>query len=123
MTGRNEKRMCTRTPFLTGVTLRADDGALVSASLLNISISGMLVRTTDQIPAGTTCKIEIVVTGRHSRLVLDAIEGQVVRQEKNELAIQFTSRMEWFVLFNVYSHYCRQDNELSGENSTSVNVD
>ena len=100
--------MCTRTPFLTDVTLRsgaADTG--VQGDLVNISISGMFVRIDQAIPVGTACTIEIIVTGNHSRLVLEDIQGVVVRQDEHGVAIHFTCRMEWFVLFKVYTHYCR----------------
>jgi hypothetical protein len=113
MGGEKERRVCTRTPFLTDVTLSSEaTGTGVKADLLNISISGMLVRVDQIIPVGTSCTVEIIVTGNHSRLLLDDIQGEVVRQDKHGAAIHFTSRMEWFVLFNVYTHYCRQEMEV-----------
>jgi hypothetical protein len=106
----NEKRECTRIPFLTDVVLKAGPGASeIMAELLNISISGMLLKIDHDLPVGTSCTFEIRVAGNHSRLVLEDINGEVVRREQNGLAIHFTSRMEWFVLFTVYTHYCRQE--------------
>lgn len=115
MEEKRERRVCTRTPFLTDVTLGSEAAAAdVKADLLNISISGMFVRVDQVLPVGTSCTIAIIVTGNHSRLLLDDIQGEVVRQDEHGTAIHFTSRMEWFVLFNVYTHYCRQEIETGG---------
>lgn len=108
---KRERRVCTRTPFFTDVILRSGDGdsSPMKAELLNISISGMFVRIDRALSVGTACTIEIRVIGNHSRLVLEDIQGEVVRQDEQGVAIHFTSKMEWFVLFNVYTHYCRQE--------------
>jgi hypothetical protein len=103
-----ERRACTRTLFFTGVTLRAKEVTVeVEADLLDISISGMYVRSEQVLPVGTLCTIEIKVTGNHSCLVLEDILGEVVRKDRQGMAIQFTSPMEWFVLFKIYTHYGR----------------
>ena len=118
---KRERRMCTRTPFFTDVIVRSGDGAIaVHADLEDISITGMFVRIDQAIPVGTPCNVEIRVTGNHSRLLLEDIEGEVVRQDEQGMAIHFTSRMEWFVLFNVYTHYCRQEMEKVGADSSGV---
>lgn len=112
MEERRERRMCTRAPFLTDVALRLGNAdTVVNADLVNISISGMFVRIDQKIPMGTDCTIEIKVSGKHSRLLLEDIQGEVVRQDEHGIAIHFTSKMEWFVLFNIYTHYCRQETE------------
>jgi hypothetical protein len=106
----NEKRECTRIPFLTDVVVKTSlADSEIMAELLNISISGMLLKIDHDLPVGTSCTLEIRVAGNHSRLVLEDISGEVVRRDENGLAIHFTSRMEWFVLFTVYTHYCRQE--------------
>jgi hypothetical protein len=116
MGGKKERRTCTRTPFFTDVSLRSEsDGIDVKADLLNISISGMFVRIDQVVPVGMSCTIEIRVTGNHSRLLLEDIQGEIVRQDEQGVAIHFTSRMEWFVLFSVYTHYCREEMEKIGE--------
>lgn len=113
---KRERRMCTRTPFPTDVTLRlknVDTG--IRAELRDISLSGMFVRIDQLLPVGTACTMEIRVTGKHSRLLLEDIEGEVVRQEEQGIGIQLTFRMEWIVLFTIYTHYCRQAMEKGGE--------
>ncbi len=118
---KRERRICTRTPFLTDVTLRSGDvDTGIEADLLNISISGMFVRIDRVIQVGTPWTIEIRVTGNHSRLLLEDIQGEVVRQDEQGVAIHFTSRMEWFVLFNVYTHYCREEIGQVGSGDSGV---
>lgn len=111
-----EKRSCTRTPFRTDVTLRLGDvDRGIEADLLNISMSGMFIRIDQVIPVGTPCTIEIRVTGNHSRLRLEDIQGEVVRQDEHGVAIHFVSKMEWFVIFKVYTHCSREEIGTAGE--------
>jgi len=118
---KREKRSCTRTPFLTDVTLRLGDvDTGIEADLLNISISGMFVRIEQVIPVGTPCTIEIRVTGNHSRLLLEDIHGEVVRQDEYGMAIHFVSKMEWFIIFKVYTHCCREKIGTAGDGNSEV---
>ena len=116
-----EKRLCTRTPFITDVTLRLGDvDTAIEADLLNISMSGMFIRIDQVIPVGTPCTIEIRVTGNHSRLRLEDIQGEVVRQDEQGVAIQFVSKMEWFVIFKIYTHCSREEIGQDGGNDSGV---
>ena len=113
--------MCTRTSFLTNVILRPTDTVTgIKAELLNISMSGMFIRIDQVIPVGTACTIEIQITGNHSRLLLEDIKGEVVRQDEQGVAIRFTSLMEWFVLFKVYAHYCLEGMGSAGSGDFGV---
>lgn len=108
MSENNDKRVCSRTPFLTDVRLRAKGyDNEIEADLFDISISGMYVQARQTLQVGTLCTIVIKVYGKHSYLLLEDIHGEVVRQDKQGIAIHFTSPMEWFVLFKVYTHYGR----------------
>ncbi len=113
---KRERRSCTRTPFLTDVTLKLGDvDTGIEADLLDISISGMLVRIEQVIPVGTPCTIEIRVIGNHSHLLLEDIQGEVVRQDEHGMAIHFISKMEWFIIFKVYTHCCREKIGTTGD--------
>ncbi|MBV5305286.1 MAG: PilZ domain-containing protein [Desulfobulbaceae bacterium] len=108
MSENNDKRVCSRTLFLTDVRLRVKSSDVeIEADLFDISISGMYVQAKQTLPVGTLCTIVIKLCGNHSCLVLEDIHGEVVRQDKQGVAIHFTSPMEWFVLFKVYTHYGR----------------
>ncbi|MCX5870433.1 MAG: PilZ domain-containing protein [Deltaproteobacteria bacterium] len=118
---KRERRLCTRTPFLTDVTLWLGDvDTGIEADLLNISINGMFVRIDQIIQVGTPCTIEIRVTGNHSRLRLEDIQGEVVRQDEHGVAIHFVSKMEWFVIFKVYTHCSREEIEKVGGGDSGV---
>lgn len=108
MSQEKERRVCSRSLFFTGVTLRVTDMNIeIEADLLDISISGMYVRAGQLLPAGAFCTIVIKITGKHSTLLLEDIQGQVVRQDTEGLAIHFASPLEWFVVFKIYTHYGR----------------
>lgn len=104
----DERRQCTRTPFVTLVLISAGvENVEVEADLQDISISGMYVEMTQRLSLGTLCSIRILIKGKHSRLILDDIQGEVVREGEGGVAIRFISNMEWFVLFKIYTQYAR----------------
>lgn len=104
----NERRQCTRTTFLTTVLVNTGlEDLEVEADLQNISISGMYIELEQPVPLETVCSLQIIIEGKHSRLILDDIKGEVVRQEEGGVAIRFTSNMEWFVLFKIYTQYAK----------------
>ncbi len=109
----DERRQCTRTPFLATVLISTDLEHLeIKADLRDISISGMYVELEQNISVGTVCSSRIIIEGKHSRLILDDIQGEVVREEEGGVAIRFASNMEWFVLFKIYTQFSK--NALSG---------
>lgn len=102
----DEKRQCSRTNFLTEVYISFGEGD-VQADMLDISILGMFVETNADLQLGCECDIRIEIVGCNSKLLLDCIQGVVVRVTQAGVAIRFTSNMEWFVLFKIYSHYSK----------------
>ena len=108
-----ERRKGTRTAFLTRGILSFGDGQEdVEGDLLNISIFGMFIETDRKVAPGSPCAARIVVTARNSRLVIEDIEGSVVRSDQRGLGIQFDARFEWYVLFKIYTHFSRNGDEL-----------
>mgnify|MGYP001545781045 CR=1 FL=1 len=108
MNNYNERRERDRTPFVTDVTLICEDGDVsVEAELQDISIIGMFIRTDRELRAGTTCEIIISISAKNSRLILEDIYGEVIRVSDEGAALRFTSNMEWFVLFKIYTHYSK----------------
>ncbi|MBU0945659.1 MAG: PilZ domain-containing protein [Proteobacteria bacterium] len=103
-----DRRQCTRTHFMTMALIRVElEDLEVQADLQDISITGMYVGLEKSLSPGTICSIQIFIKGKHSDLILDDIEGEVVREGEGGMAIRFTSNMEWFVLFTIYSQYAR----------------
>lgn len=104
-----ERRGRVRTPFITDAVISCDSVTLRTAvDLVNISISGMYVETDTSIAADSICDIRIVIRGKHSRLILDDIQGVVIRNDEKGFAVKFTSDMEWFVLFKIYTRYVKE---------------
>jgi len=104
----HERRKGMRTRYVTTVFLTfADEQEQLQGELQDISLSGMYVGTERQVAIGTTCSIRIVITARDSRLTLEDLQGQVVRRDAGGMGIRFAARFEWYVLFNIYSHFGR----------------
>lgn len=111
-----ERRQCTRTFFSTRAQVLLDSGStIIEGELQDISIFGMFIETKARISVGSSCSIQIIISAQHSRLLLEDIQGVVVRMGDNGLGIQFTSNMEWFVIFKIYTHF-------SGHSSTDPNI-
>lgn len=109
----HERRKGTRTPFVTRAYLVFADGQTdLEGELQDISIFGMFVETAGEVVVGSSCSIRIAITARNSRLVIDGIEGVIARNGGRGVGIQFTSNMEWFVIFKVYTHFSKNGEEL-----------
>jgi len=102
----HERRKGMRTRYVTTVILTFPDGQeQLEGGLQDISLFGMYVGTDRQVEIETICSIRIVISARHSRLILDDLQGKVVRQDANGLGIRFAAKLEWYVLFNIYTHF------------------
>jgi hypothetical protein len=87
----DDKRKRTRVHFETQVVLKTDVSEITAgANSSDISMKGMFVSTDEKVPVGTSCDIEIVLSGTTSRLALN-IEGVVARLDKGGLGITFNS--------------------------------
>ena len=101
-----ERRQCTRAFFSTRAQVLLDSGhTIIEGKLQDISIIGMFIETNASIPVGSSCSIQIIIPAQNSRLILEDIQGVVVRSMDTGLGIQFTSNMEWFVIFKIYTHF------------------
>ncbi len=108
MASYQEKRECDRTKFIADVTIVCDGEEVVAqAELRDISIVGLFVEAQHEVPVGSSCEIIITINAKNSRLTLDNIFGEVTRVSSSGLALRFTSNMEWFVLFKIYTHYSK----------------
>lgn len=87
----DNKRKRTRVHFETQVVLKTDVSEIkAGANSSDISTKGIFISTGEKIPTGTSCDIEIVLSGTTSRLALN-IKGVVARQDKDGLGIMFNS--------------------------------
>lgn len=105
-----ERRQATRTRFVTHVNIRPHfSEQVVAGELVDISLEGMFVKAETLLEVDIECAVEVVIQGKNSRLVLDDIEAVVIRQDNVGFALRFTSSMEWWLLFSVYTQYAKQE--------------
>lgn len=111
-----DRRERVRTGFVTDVTLICENEKIdVVAEMKDISIMGMFVRTDHDFVPGSCCDVIISIAAKNSRLTLDNISAKVVRTSREGVALQFTSNMEWFVLFKIYTHHSKKGLPKSDE--------
>lgn len=85
----NEKREFVRVPFMIGTTVRISDRTIWSGNTLDVSMNGLRVLTTDNVPPeGTFCEVEIVLAEAPEPVVIEA-RGSIVRSEPGTLAVHF----------------------------------
>lgn len=102
----NDNRLCHRTEFYAQVEVQTKDKQqTLHGAMTDVSMFGAFLKVTETLPVNSLCDLNITISARNSRLVLEKIEGIVVRQEEEGIGIRFTSNMEWYALFNVYSCY------------------
>jgi hypothetical protein len=84
-----EKRKNVRINFNTRVVLKCEGQTILSdADTRDISLKGMFIKTDRKLAVGTSCDLELVLSGASTNLSL-AIEGKIARQEAGGLAVSF----------------------------------
>ncbi|MBU0995531.1 MAG: PilZ domain-containing protein [Proteobacteria bacterium] len=87
----SEKRQGERVSFETKVFLKTSDKEIhVDGSSRDLSMRGLFVKTAEDFLMGTSCDIEIVLTGTVDNVVLK-MKGTVVRKEPSGMALYFNS--------------------------------
>ena len=85
----SEKRKRVRVPFRTEIIIDYDDQKMhFGGDSVNLSLSGMLVETGEEIPIGTTCRIRLRLTGTREPIEL-TMDGRVVRQDHLGFGVRF----------------------------------
>jgi hypothetical protein len=78
------------------------EGVIISGPIRDISIAGLYVETAEPPEPGSRFEIEIVVSGKHSKMILGSMSGRVVRTDDSGLALIFDQRFEWFAIVPLY---------------------
>ena len=47
-------------------------------------------------------RIEIVLEGKHSRLVIDQLSGVVTRSDADGVAVEFSEKFEWLAMVPIF---------------------
>jgi len=96
-----ECRKSFRMPFNGEVRFRAN-GQGFRGVIQNLSSTGFFMKTDDRIPEAIECEIEIVMSGKYSRLKIDRLRGQVIRSEESGVGVEFAEHLEWVALIPIY---------------------
>ncbi len=89
MENRANQRKFTRVPIGYRVKVLAEEKTLACPSAVNISMNGILVRTSEHLPLGTACHVIIFVLEDGSETKILAW-GTVVRNNSEDMAIRFS---------------------------------
>ena len=84
-----EQRSLTRVPIGYRVKIMADEKDIVCPAAINISMNGILVRTTERLPVGMGCYVIIFVLENGEEFKILAW-GIVVRNAPEGMAIRFS---------------------------------
>ena len=76
-------------------------------------MGGIYIEAGDLFDPGTVCEVEVVLTARHSKIVLH-IQGEVTRNDGKGLAVRFDNDMEWWAIFAIYGQYGKPSAKLFG---------
>lgn len=82
-----EKRKNTRVPFNIESAV-GYQGRTVKGEVVNLSLTGMLFKSSDEIPIHTPLDIVFFLTGTTSRLTIN-LNGKAVRVDERGTAIEF----------------------------------
>jgi hypothetical protein len=83
-----EDRIQPRVIFHVSASLEFD-GNDVNGNVENLSLSGMLINTTDPVPEKTEGEVTVYLSGSSSELTLN-MSCEVIRREKHGIAVKFT---------------------------------
>jgi PilZ domain len=84
-----EKRKFTRIPFHTRITVTNGETAYLSNRLRDIGLGGAFIFMDEFAPDGACCTLDIELIGPASLLRIE-IEGEIVRVQRDGIAIKFT---------------------------------
>ncbi len=98
-----ERRKSFRMPFNAKVFCRTNGGEF-HGTIENLSSTGLFMKSKNYPSVMTSCDLEIVLNGTHSRLRIDSLKGQVVRGDEIGAGIQFSERLEGVALIPIYNH-------------------
>ncbi|MEJ2056761.1 MAG: PilZ domain-containing protein [Desulfofustis sp.] len=105
MRKKSERRAAFRMDVVSKAICRLIDGdQVISGPIKDISILGLYMEADGRPDIGSEFDIEIILSGRHSEMVLGSMSGKVARLDDHGLAITFDERFEWFAMVPLYFH-------------------
>lgn len=103
-----DRRVSFRIPFASSAVCHvAGTDQEYGGTLRDISITSLFMETDDCRDVGYKCDLDIVLEGKHSRLVIENVNGRITRRDDKGVAICFDEHLEWFNLMPLYFHKMR----------------
>jgi len=103
-----DRRVSFRIPFASSAVCHvAATDQEYGGTLRDISITSLFMETDKCRDVGDKCDLDIVLEGKHSRLVIENVNGRIIRRDDNGVAITFDEHLEWFNLMPLYFHKMR----------------
>lgn len=90
MNSSSGQRRFTRVPIKLRVEIYADDAKIECEETRDVSLSGVYLVTSRQLPLGTRCRIVLLLGGPNSDLEVQ-LDGQIVRVDSGGMAAEFTA--------------------------------
>ena len=99
----HERRAAFRMDVVSKAICRlTSEAETISGPIKDISIAGLYLETTAKPAIDSRFYVEIVLSGRHSEMVIGSMTAVIVRHDDSGLAIRFDERFEWFAMVPLY---------------------
>ncbi len=108
MYNREERRETSRLQLKTPVTLSDNKNNTSFGTIMDLSATGALIRTTESLLVNKQYTLTIQLTGEHSKLLIGDLSVSIIRHEADQVGVKFTDKMEWLTIFYVYKSKCNQ---------------
>jgi len=98
-----ERRKSYRLPFNAKVVCSIKpDNQVYPGTINDISADGFSMKADSCPSIGSKCDIEIIIEGTNSRLKIDQLSGDVVREISDGVSVVFEKKLEWLSLVPIY---------------------
>lgn len=88
---------------------------LIKGVVRDLSASGIYLNTYDNHEVTGQCNLQLILNGKHSRIDITNISGEIVRSDINGLAISFDNPFEWVALIAIYGNKMKKQNMIDAE--------
>ncbi len=105
----DEKRTTARLALDSKICIIDEQQKEIEGTLLNLSATGVLVKTDRPLSTDSNCDLSIIIEGENSNLVINKLAAKVVRCNGDVLALEFSNKMEWLALFYIYKNKFNMD--------------
>ncbi|MBF0117912.1 MAG: PilZ domain-containing protein [Desulfobacterales bacterium] len=87
----NERREKIRVDFNTKIVLKVGSSEFrIDGSSKDLSLNGVFINTTENIPTGEKCSVEVHLSGMTEDITLE-MKGKTTRKDKGGIAVAFES--------------------------------